>query len=339
MNMLKVSFTRNVLLAICLTAGTGTFVSAQKSSSVNINTRFSQARFDAKSKTYTLDMEMKSQGSRHQLFGMNLRFFYDAAHLEFVSVSELPAAYELQGGQPKAFKGNADSGYKMFDLQESAAYVNGAIQLAKEDQPLEINPYQWVKVGKLNFKITGELSPGTRFCPAVIWDVQETAQKGGFLPGSDGVVITVLENNPNTPQTSAPANVSAQPFNWGYDDANQMPFGKPLNQECFTIDASTTADHEIFIGEKGYGLYQNYPNPFADNTMIEFVLPVTEEARLIFSDIMGRVIHTVKGDYKAGRNAIKIQRTVLPAHEGVFFYRLETENYSSPALKMTVTER
>lgn len=339
MNILKVTLTRNVLLAICLTAGIGTLAFAQKSSSVNINTRFSQARFDAKSKTYTLDMEMKSQGSRHYLFGMNLRFFYDAAHLEFVSVSELPAAYALLGDQPKAFRGNADSGYKMFDLQESAAFVNGAIQLTKEDQPLELNPHQWVKVGKLNFKITGELSPGARFCPAVIWDVQGNAQKGGFLPGSDGVVITVLENNPATPQTSAPANITALQYNWAYDSAEKMPYGKPVNQECFTVESSTTADHEIFVGEKGYGLYQNYPNPFANNTVIEFVLPAEEEARLIFSDIMGRVIHTVKGDYKAGRNTIKIERSVLPANEGIFFYRLETENYSSAALKMTIAER
>lgn len=337
MNILKVTLTRNVLLAICLTAGIGTLAFAQKSSSVNINTRFSQARFDAKSKTYTLDMEMKSQGSRHQLFGMNLRFFYDASHLEFVSVSELPASYALLGDQPKAFRGNADSGYKMFDLQESAAYVNGAIQLTKEDQPLEINPHQWVKVGKLNFKVTGELSPGTRFCPAVIWDVQGNAAKGGFLPGSDGVVVTVLENNPATPQTSAPANITAVQYNWAYDSAEKMPYGKPVNQECFTV-SSTTASHEV-LDEKGYALYQNYPNPFVDNTVIEFVLPEAQEARLVFSDVAGRVIHTIEGDYKAGANAVKIVRTAWPVQGSVLFYRLETDTYNSPALKMTVVER
>ena len=339
MNILKVTLTRNVLLAICLIAGISTFAFAQKSSSVNISTRFAQARYDANAQTYSLDMEMKSQGSRQYLFGLNLRFFYDASVLEFTSVSDLPAVYELLGGQPKVFKGNADSGYKLFDLQESAAYVNGAIQLIKEDAPLEITPYQWTKVGKLNFKLAGDLTQGARFCPTVIWDLQGSAQNGGFLPGSDGVVITVLENNPATPQVSAPANVSAQPFNWAYDNSEQKPYGKPLNQECFSVSASTTSDHEVFVGEKGYGLYQNYPNPFVDNTIIEFVLPGDEEARLIFSDVTGRVIHTVKGDYKTGRNAAKIERTGLPAQGGVLFYRLETENYSSPALKMTIVER
>ncbi len=339
MNILKVTLTRNVLLAICLSAGISTLALAQKSSSVNISTRFAHAKFDAKTNTYSLDMEMMSAGARQKLFGMNLRFFYDASKMEFSSVGDLPAAYQLMGGQPKAFKGNADSGYKLFNLEESAAYVNGAIQLVKEDEPLELQPNQWTKVGKLNFTLSSTLAPGSRICPTVIWDLQDKAQKGGFLPGGDGVVITVVENNPVTRQTTAPANVSTVPINWAYDDsAESLPYGNPVNQECFSVGASTTANHEAVVGEKGYALYQNYPNPFVDNTMIEFVLPEAQEARLIFSDVTGKVIHMVQGDYKTGNNAVKIIRTELPVQGGMLFYRLETGNYASPALKMTVIE-
>ena len=339
MNNLKVTLTRNVLLAICLSAGISTLAFSQKSSSANISTRFAHAQFDAKTNTYSLDMEMKAEGARQQLFAMNLRFFYDASKLDFASVSELPAAYQLLGGQPKAFKGNADSGYKMFNLEESAAYVNSAIQLVKEDEPLEIQTNQWIKVGKLNFKLSSAIVPGSRVCPAVIWDLQENAKKGGFFPGDDGVVITVLENNPNTPQISAPANVSTMAFNWAYDKSNNLPYGRPLNQECFSVATSTTASYEAAVGERGYALYQNYPNPFVDNTVIEFVLPEAQEARLIFCDVTGKIVHTIQGDYKAGQNAVQIVRTAWPIQGSMLFYRLETGDYSSPALKMTVIER
>lgn len=339
MNILKVTLKRNVLLAICLSAGISTLAFAQKSSSANISARFAHAQFDAKTNTYSLDMEMKSAGARQQLFGMNLRFFYDASELEFVSVGDLYPGYQLLGGQPKVFKGNADSGNKMFDFEESAAYVNGAIQLIKEDAPLEIVPNQWIKVGKLNFKLPGTIAPGSRVCPTVIWDMQESAQKGGFFPGDDGVVITVLENNPATPQISAPANVSTVAFNWAYDNSNNLPHGRPLNQECFSLGTSTTASYEAAVGERGYALYQNYPNPFVDNTTIEFVLPEAQEAHLIFCDVTGKVIHTIEGDYKAGNNAVNIVRTAWPVQGGMLFYRLETGDYSSPALKMTVIER
>lgn len=338
MNILKVTLKRNVLLAFCLLSGISTIAFAQKSASAQLSTRFAHAQFNAAARTYSIDIEMMSEGTAQQLFGMNLRFFYDAADLEFVSISDLHPSYQTLGAPPQAFKGNAASGSAMFNLEESAAYINGAIQLTKEDAPLEIPANQWTKIGKLNFSVPKSIPDGSRICPNLIWDLQAAAEKGGFFAGDNGLTVTVVEKDPKTREVSAPANIAVLPFNWEYTNTDHMPFGHPLNADCFSIGGVVSSSNEV-TNHQGYTLYQNYPNPFADNTIIEFVLPSAQQARLVFCDVTGRVIHTIQGDYKAGQNAEKIERSVWPTQGSVLFYRLETAEYTSPVLKMTVVDR
>lgn len=335
MNILKVTFKRNVLLAFCLFSGISTVAFAQKDGSAQLSTRFAHPQINAAAKTYSVDIEMKATGTAQKLFGMNLRFFYDAAELEFVSLSELNPSYGTLN-QLQAFKGSAASGSKLFNFDEAATYVNGAIQLVQEDAPQEIAVNQWTKIGKLNFRIPESVANGSRICPTLVWDLHADAKKGGFLTGSDGVVVTVLENDPATRETSAPTAVAALPFNWEYTNTEVQPYGHPLNSECFSVGA-VSANHEL-TDKLGYALYQNYPNPFAGNTIIEFVLPTAQEARLVFCDVTGKVIHTIQGDYAAGQNAVKIERSTWAAQSSMLFYRLETADHTSEVLKMTVLD-
>ncbi|MBK9335053.1 MAG: hypothetical protein IPM98_00130 [Lewinellaceae bacterium] len=335
MNMLKVTTKRAVLLATALFIGLGTLLA--QANSARISTRFANPQFNAQAKTYTLDIEMQAEGAPEQLFGLNMRFFYDASELEFVSMSELHPSYMIQGALPQAFRGNDASGSALFNFEASAAYINSAIQLTKEDAPLEISDKQWTKVGKLNFKVP-ELALGIeRLCPSVLWDQKTSIRKEGFLPGSNGVVVTLVERDPATRETTKPARVTGTAFNWESIETEAMPFGHPVNKTCVTL-GSVTSLHEV-TDARGYALYQNYPNPFADNTVIEFVLPESQRARLIFSDVTGKVIHTIQGDYKAGQNAVKIERSTWPVQGAMLFYRLETTDFVSRALKMTVIDR
>jgi len=334
MNMLKVTLKRNVLLASCLVFGLGTVALGQNAP--QISTRFTHPQYDAPTRTYTLDVEMQASGAAQKLFGMNVRFFYDASELEFLSLSELHPSYGILGEAPKAFTGNSNSGYAMFNFESSAGYVNGAVQLVKEDAPMEVLTNQWTKFFKARFKVPATVPDGSRLCPSVIWDLKADAQAGGFFPGDNGVVITVAENNPQSREVSGPARVNPVAFNWENLSATAMPYGRPLNSECLSIGGVSTASHEVAVDEKGYALYQNYPNPFSSKTMIEFILPEALEAKLIFCDVTGRLVHQIEGDYKAGHNAVNVQRGAWSVQGNVLFYRLETSDYTSEVRKMTL---
>ncbi len=75
------------------------------------------------------------------------------------------------------------------------------------------------------------------------------------------------------------------------------------------------------IGE--FALYQNIPNPFKDETVISFNLPEKTFATLSITDITGRLLKKVEGDFAKGYNEINISRSDLP-QSGILFYELET---------------
>ncbi|PJB61507.1 MAG: hypothetical protein CO095_20390, partial [Armatimonadetes bacterium CG_4_9_14_3_um_filter_58_7] len=78
-----------------------------------------------------------------------------------------------------------------------------------------------------------------------------------------------------------------------------------------------------------YGLFQNTPNPFRRLTAIGFNLPDAADASLAILDISGRVVKFIHGEYAEGYNEITINREELPAAQGVFYYRLETKNFTA----------
>ena len=72
-----------------------------------------------------------------------------------------------------------------------------------------------------------------------------------------------------------------------------------------------------------FALYQNIPNPFKDETVIGFNLPERTHATLIISDITGRVIKEVEGDFEQGYNEVNLSRSEIP-QAGTLFYELIT---------------
>ena len=67
-------------------------------------------------------------------------------------------------------------------------------------------------------------------------------------------------------------------------------------------------------------LLQNYPNPFSGNTTIRFYLPQAGEATLTISDLSGRAIQTINGDFPAGYSAVQLNGNGLAS--GSIFYTL-----------------
>ena len=70
-----------------------------------------------------------------------------------------------------------------------------------------------------------------------------------------------------------------------------------------------------------YSLSQNYPNPFASNTTLEFGLPEPSHVEIEVYDILGREVMTVTDqDYASGNYAIELNANQLAS--GMYMYRM-----------------
>ena len=336
MNIQKIRSMLNTLLAFCLILGFSTQISAQGLD--RVFARFSNPQFDQESRGYSLDVELRSEEENQFLFGMNVRFFYDASKLEFLGFDNFHAGYGTLGAPPSARKGTPTSGLELFDFYAEASYVNSAVQLQDESSPLKLHNSHWVKAFRLNFKVPESVEEAAPFCPSVIWDLEATPGAGSFLPGSDGLIITLLDQNPASRQVSSPTMVESEPFNWAYNGGTTLPHGSMLDDDCITLSL-VSSNHAVVLDAKGYALYQNQPNPFSLHTRIEFVLPEAMEAHLAFYDVTGKLLNVVEGDYAEGLNAVKLDRQEWMGTSSVILYQLKTTDYTSGMRKMTLVNQ
>jgi len=85
-----------------------------------------------------------------------------------------------------------------------------------------------------------------------------------------------------------------------------------------------------------FELHQNRPNPFNGETLISFNLPEAGFARVTISDISGRTLKVVEGDYAKGYNEVRIQSNDLSS-TGVLYYQLESAEHIATK-KMIILE-
>ena len=75
----------------------------------------------------------------------------------------------------------------------------------------------------------------------------------------------------------------------------------------------------------GYKLYQNHPNPFSDQTIIEFNIPSGQDVRLVIFSIEGKIIRDYKETLPAGRNTYIFNASDVDP--GIYFYRMQTGDF------------
>ncbi len=337
MNIQKIRSMLHTLLAFCLILGFSAQIFAQGLD--RVYARFANPQFDQETRMYSLDAELRSGQENQFLFGMNVRFFYDASKLEFLNFDEFHDGYGTLGAPPSARKGAPASGLELFNFDAEASFVNSAIQLQDESSPMKLHSAYWTKAFRLNFKVPESVDDQAPFCPSVIWDLKATPGAGSFLAGSDGLVITFLNQNPASRRISGPTIVESEPFNWQYENDEAMPYGSPFDEHCLQLARLLSSGHDLAVDEKGYALFQNQPNPFALGTRIEFMLPEAMPACLSFYDVTGRLLKVVEGDYAAGLNAVKLERQEWMGQSSVILYQLKTDDYTSGMRKMTLANR
>ncbi len=89
------------------------------------------------------------------------------------------------------------------------------------------------------------------------------------------------------------------------------------------------------VAGAGFELLQNTPNPVKDATTIAFNLPEAAEATLTVTNVEGRVLKTLTGQYAKGLNTVTLNHSDLEA--GVLFYEVRTAT-DRATRKMVVVE-
>ena len=87
------------------------------------------------------------------------------------------------------------------------------------------------------------------------------------------------------------------------------------------------------IQPKEFSLKQNYPNPFNPSTVIKYQLAENSFVTLKVYDVLGEEVTTLVNEFQnAGQYTVKFSAEQLEQNtisSGIYFYRLETENFNS----------
>ncbi len=290
-----------------------------------VTVRFATPEFDCDTQNYCVDVEFQSDIPDQQLFGMNVRFFFDDDALEFIAFVDYENGYgPFSPNPPEVYTAGPDSGPELFNFIGAATYVNGAIQLVNTGaDPIFISTTEWTRIYSICFNIKDPDAFGIdNFCPSIVWDLEEIPENGGFLTGSDGVVITVVDdsgdkpdplagtfdhfagmefdfdnlfqhnnpnpaaNNVNRSTNSAPTIENVVQFNWEYSgNPDATPWGSPVEEVC--ID--TFCEAELTINKTAA---EDEFNAVGD--VLNYTIVVTNTGYATITDI--NVVDDLTGD-------------------------------------------
>ena len=115
-------------------------------------------------------------------------------------------------------------------------------------------------------------------------------------------------------------------------DDGKSTAGSVLRADAVKIEFTSYATDakEIDSLPNQFELYQNYPNPFNPTTIISWQLPVSSFVTLKIYDLLGREVASVINEFKpAGRYNSQFSILNWQLSSGIYFYRLQSGNYSS----------
>lgn len=194
--------------------------------------RFANPQYDCNTQTYCLDVEFLSSMEGKQLFGMYVRFFYDDNVLEFLSMGDFQVGYESP--IPPQIETYPDPlSMAFFGFGGPVEWFNGYVQLEDDTTTfLSTTDTNWTKLFNVCFHVDDPDVIGiSSFCPSIVWDLQEHPPEngvgGGYMDGDDGVVITIVNNYPNSASTTE----IVEQFNWVYA-ATPTSVGHPVSTDC-----------------------------------------------------------------------------------------------------------
>ena len=113
-------------------------------------------------------------------------------------------------------------------------------------------------------------------------------------------------------------------------DYKNFPHKAPDSYFTFLAFDSTISEYEPV--PEDFKLFQNYPNPFAGETAIEYDIFIPGNASLIIYNIRGQKVRTIISDYHNNERFVKswdgLDDKGKRMAAGVYFYRLKTNETS-----------
>ena len=219
-----------------------------------ITVRFANPQNDCATGTYCLDAEFKADIPDQEVFGVNVRFFYDDQLLELVEFTDYQGGYGAAAPDPPTITTSEPAGPALFNFGGPADFVNGAIQLINTGvPPIYLDTENYTKLFQVCFSLDGPIANLDTFCPPVVWDLEQDPANGGFLSGDDGVVITVVDPDPNNESLAADENV--EQFNWQYTGNGTPPYGEPIEEICSNVNCALPSTLAYFKGQRVSGVH------------------------------------------------------------------------------------
>ncbi|MCB0715828.1 MAG: DUF4082 domain-containing protein [Chitinophagaceae bacterium] len=127
------------------------------------------------------------------------------------------------------------------------------------------------------------------------------------------------------------AGTSNAKIDYSYVDKNPAPghYYYRLNQ--IDYDGQSKLSNIVSVklnGDDFYVLKQNFPNPFSNETTIEYTLPKTQPVKIILTDLQGRLIKVlVNAIMDGGNHIIVFNKNQLAS--GIYLYKMEAGNFKA----------
>jgi len=117
--------------------------------------------------------------------------------------------------------------------------------------------------------------------------------------------------------------------------SSRLTVAEAYNTADQTLDVALDFGQDKVVAA-GFELFQNMPNPFKGQTIIGFSLPDAANATIKVSDINGRMLKVITGQFNKGYNQIKLNSEELQAG-GVLYYTVESADHTATK-KMIIIE-
>ena len=107
---------------------------------------------------------------------------------------------------------------------------------------------------------------------------------------------------------------------------SRLTHAEAYNQDNEVMDLKLAFDRTE--NEDQVSLYQNTPNPFTDETIIEFYLPTAGRASLSIRDVKGTLLYQIENDYPKGKHQVRLKKEQLQS-SGLMYYTLQTNDFTA----------
>ena len=154
-----------------------------------VTARFANPQYDCATGEYCLDVEFQSDTPGEEIFGINLRFFFDEDQLTLIDTRDFQGGYTGSNGTnpyvPAANTLAPGAGSTLFGFSHpTATFVNGAIAKTNSGAtPILVSTTGWTKLFQVCFSVDDPGADLDNFCPNIVWDLEFNPANGGFPAG------------------------------------------------------------------------------------------------------------------------------------------------------------